>query len=275
MVTFALDALLAQNEEITAVYVIHLSLDNLRTRQALTRVQQEFAGDQYAGRRCRLRRVPILLAGAPLADIHDEAGAEATGQTMRTLLGDLKRDGERLHLCLSGGRRMMALLALSAAALLCDHQDRIWHLYTPDAVRQQAAGGALMHVAPAAGVQLIQTPIVPWGAYFPALRTLAQTSMQAATAQLRHLAATADPACGEVYDRLSQRQRAVLRAFAEGLRPDEVAAALHITLSTVNSHKSAILAECRVAWALAEDAPLDYRFVRERFAGATHLWERV
>jgi DNA-binding NarL/FixJ family response regulator len=85
----------------------------------------------------------------------------------------------------------------------------------------------------------------------------------------------ADPACGEVYDRLSQRQRAVLRAFAEGLRPDEVAAALHITLSTVNSHKSAILAECRVAWALAEDAPLDYRFVRERFAGATHLWERV
>ena len=67
-------------------------------------------------------------------------------------------------------------------------------------MRQQAAGGALMHVAPAAGVQLIQTPIVPWGAYFPALRTLAQTSMQAATAQLRHLAATADPACGEVYD---------------------------------------------------------------------------
>ena len=32
VVTFALDALLAQNEEITAVYVIHLSLDNLRTR---------------------------------------------------------------------------------------------------------------------------------------------------------------------------------------------------------------------------------------------------
>jgi CRISPR-associated protein Csx14 len=275
VVTFALDALLAQHEEITAVYLIHLSLDNLRTRQALARVQQEFAGDQYAGRRCRLRRVPILLAGAPLADIHDEAGAEATGQTMRGLLGDLKRDGVRLHLCLSGGRRMMALLALSAAALLCDHQDRIWHLYTPDAVRQQAAGGALMHVAPAAGVQLIQTPLVPWGAYFPALRTLAQTSMQAASAQLRQFAASEDPQCRQVYARLSPRQRAVLHAFAAGQRPDEVAAALHITLSTVNSHKTAILAECRIAWALAEEQPLDYRFVRERFAGFVQRLEGV
>jgi CRISPR-associated protein Csx14 len=104
------------------------------------------------------------------------------------------------------------------------------------------------------------------GAYFPALRTLAQTSMQAASAQLRQFAASEDPVCRQVYERLSARQREVLHAFAAGKRPDEVAAALHITLSTVNTHKTAILAECRVAWGLSENASLDYRFLRERFA---------
>jgi CRISPR-associated protein Csx14 len=170
---------------------------------------------------------------------------------------------------------MMALLAMSAAALLCDHQDRIWHMYTPDEVRRRASGGAVMHVTPAEGVQLIQTPLVPWGAYFPALRTLAQTSMQAASAQLRQFTASEDPQCRQVYARLSPRQRAVLHAFAAGQRPDEVAAALHITLSTVNSHKTAILAECRIAWALAEEQTLDYRFVRERFAGFVQRLEGV
>jgi CRISPR-associated protein Csx14 len=46
-----------------------------------------------------------------------------------------------------------------------------------------------------------------------------------------------------------------------------VAEALHISLSTVNTHKTAILAECRIAWGLAEDERLDYRFLKEHFAG--------
>jgi CRISPR-associated protein Csx14 len=275
VVTFALDALLAQGEEISEVYLVHLTLNDPRTRQAVSRLQQEFVDDRYAGRRCRLRRIPILAGGAPLADIRSESDAEATWQTMRTLIAELKAEGRRLHLCLSGGRRMMALLTMSAAALLCDHQDRIWHMHTPEETLQRVKGGAMMHVTPADGVQLIQTPIVPWGAYFPALRTLAQTSMQAASAQLRQFTAATDPACQQVYDRLSSRQQEVLRAFTAGLRPDEVAASLHITLSTVNTHKTAILAECRLAWGLAEDAALDYRFLRERFASFVARLEGV
>ena len=275
VVPFALDAPLAPGGGAAEVYLVHLTLDDPRTRQAVSRLQQEFVDDRYAGRRCRLRRVPILLGGAPLADIRSESGAEATWQTVRTLLADLKAEGRRLHLCLSGGRRMMALLAMSAAALLCDHQDRIWHMYTPDATRRRAEAGSVMHVTPADGVQLIQTPVVPWGAYFPALRTLAQTSMEAASAQLRQFTATADPACQQVYARLSPRQRAVLHAFAAGQRPDEVAASLHITLSTVNTHKTVILAECRAAWGVPEDAALDYRFLPERFASFVARLEGV
>jgi Response regulator containing a CheY-like receiver domain and an HTH DNA-binding domain len=116
-------------------------------------------------------------------------------------------------------------------------------------------------------VQLIQAPIVPWSTYFPALRALALTSMQAVQEQLQRLIAIDEPQCRQVWERLSPRQRDVLRAFAKGMRPDEVANHLNITLNTVNTHKTAILSECRVAWNLPDNAPLDYRFLRERFAG--------
>jgi CRISPR-associated protein Csx14 len=266
IVTFALDALLAQGETITDVYLVHLSLDNPRTRQALHRLQQEFLNDMYAGRRCRLRRFPIRANGVELTDIRAAADAEAAWQCIRDLIADLKRDGRRLHLCLSGGRRMMALLAMSAAALLCDHQDRIWHMHTPETTLQRVKDGAQMHVTPADGVQLIQAPLAPWGAYFPALRLLAQTPLHAVQEQLRRVAAVDDPKCRQVWERLSQRQRDVLRAFACGLRPDQAADTLSISLSTVNSHKTAILAECRNAWNIPGDEPLDYRFIREHFA---------
>jgi CRISPR-associated protein Csx14 len=266
VVTFTLDALLAQGEQISEVYLVHLSLENPRTRQALHRLQQEFLDDHYAGRRCRLRRAPIQSNGQTLTDIRTAADAEATWQSIRNLIAELKNEGRKLHLGLSGGRRMMALLAMSAAALLFDHQDRIWHLYTPEETLRRVKDGAVMHVTPADGVQLVQTPIVPWGAYFPALRMLAQTSMLTVQEQLRLFTAMEDPACRQVWERLSPRRREVLRAFAEGKRPDEVAAALSISLSTVNTHKTAILAECRVTWGLPDDEPLDYRFLRERFA---------
>lgn len=166
IVTFALDALLAQGEPISDVYLVHLSLANPRTQQALHLLQQEFLNDMYAGRRCRLRRAPIRANGAELTDIRTAADAEATWQCMRDLIADLKREGRRLHLCLSGGRRMIALLAMSAAALLCDHQDRIWHMHTPETTLQRVKDGAHMHVTPADGVQLIQAPLAPWGAIF-------------------------------------------------------------------------------------------------------------
>ncbi len=266
VVTFALDALLAQGDVIDEVYIVHLALANPHTRQAWQRLQAEFTDDYYAGQRCRLRRVPIRINGAELTDIRTAADAEATWQCIRNLIADLKREGRRLHLCLSGGRRMIALLAMSAAALLCDHQDRIWHMYTPETTLQRVKDGAQMHVTPADGVQLIQAPLAPWGAYFPALRSLAQMPMHAVQEQMHRVAAVDDPRCRQVWERLSPRQRDVLRAFARGLRPDQVADALSISLSTVNTHKTAILAECRVAWNLADGEPRDYRFIREHFA---------
>jgi hypothetical protein len=71
--------------------------------------------------------------------------------------------------------------------------------------------------------------------------------------------------CTAVVDRLTDRQRDVLAAFAAGLNPQQVAEKLFISIKTVDSHKTVILAGRRIAWALPEDEWLDYRFLAEKF----------
>jgi CRISPR-associated protein Csx14 len=290
VVTFALDWLLAQGESIGEVVVLHLSPEDERTRQALAQLAAEFSGDRYrhasrssqGEQRCRLRLVP-MRRGSPrplgsaqekLTDIRDEADAEATWQTVYHLLSSLKAQGRSpgspgslrsLHLCIAGGRRMMGLLALSAAMLLCGHDDRVWHMYTPAEFLERARDGAIMHARPEDGVRLIQVPIVPWGAYFPALRDLTRPPAQIIAAQTAHLDEAERARCRAVVACLTRRQRDVLHSFASGLPPQEAAEALGISLKTVDSHKTAILGECRVAWSLPDEAWLDYHFLHDKF----------
>ena len=66
-------------------------------------------------------------------------------------------------------------------------------------------------------------------------------------------------------DRLTSRQVEVLRAFAGGLTPQEVAERLVVTVKTVDAHKTVILDECRNAWNLPEGGWLTYHFLREKF----------
>lgn len=266
VITFAIDSLLRMGEEIDEVYLLHLAPQEPRLNHALHCLYREFQDDRYAGRLCRLRRVPLAGAGAlPLADIRTATDAEIAWQTARGLIGDLKQQGHRLHLCVAGGRRVMGLMMLAAASLLCDHQDRLWHLYTPTALRQQAAEGAILHAPPDSGVALIPVPMAPWGAYFPALRAMAQAPQEAVAREMGWLRSGDDRRCEAVLTSLTRRQKETLAAFARGLRPQEVAAALGVTLGTVNAHKTAILAECRIAWEVAPEERVDFHFIAQHF----------
>jgi CRISPR-associated protein Csx14 len=268
VVTFALDILLARGEAVSQVVVLHLSPEDGRVQRALAQLGREFANDFYAhgGLPCRFRHVVVRDEAGPLLDIRDEGAAVATWQVVHGLISSLKSGGWRLHLCLAGGRRMMGLLAMSAAMLTFDHRDRLWHMYTPADFLERARDGAIMHARPEDGVRLIQVPIAPWGAYFPALRALAQaTPEQAIAARTRWLDRAERARCRAVVGRLTPRQLDVLRAFAAGRNPQEVAESLGVSLKTVDSHKTVILGECRNAWEMPEDARLSYHFLRDKF----------
>jgi CRISPR-associated protein Csx14 len=267
IVTFALDYLLQEGEVIEQVIVVHLApgADAL-TAPALAKLAAEFPGDVYAGRPCRLQFYPLRHQGQKLDDVRDETAADAAWSEIYRLVASLKAEGRRLHVCIAGGRRMLALLAMSAAMLHFDHHDCLWHMYTPAEFIARAANGAIMHARPEDGVRLIRVPLAPWGAYFPGLRQLARaTPLEAVAAQTQWLDSSERARCQAVVDRLTARQMDVLRAFAAGGNPQEVAEALCVTVKTVHAHKTVVLSECRIAWGLAEGTWLDYHFLREKF----------
>ncbi len=267
VLTFALDQLLARGEMINEVVALHLAPHEQRLQRALACLDGEFHHNAYRGHPCDCHHVIVGQSSRPLPEIADEADAEATWSTVQQLITQLKHEQRRLHLCVTGGPRLIGLLAMSAATLHFDHHDRLWHLYTPRALRTRANEGAIMHAQPADGVRLIQVPLAPWGAYFPALRTLTQTTpTQVIASQTRWLDSAEAAHCQAVIARLTARQLAVLRAFAAGQTPQEVAEHLVVTIKTVDAHKTVILAECRNVWALPTEEWLSYHFLRDKFA---------
>ncbi len=266
VVTFALDDLLAHSENISEVIVLHVASDDPRLQHALAQLENEFAHDVYAGRACRFSHIALHNGSRPLEQIDDESAAEATWQIVHELIARLKIDRRQLHLSVAGGPRMMALMAISAATLHFDHHDRLWHMYTPPEFLERAQDGAILHAQPQDGVHLIQVPLAPWGAYFPALRSLTQaTSAQLIAAQTQWLESGEQEHCQKVVRALTERQLDVLRAFAKGVNLQEVAEALAVTVKTVHAHKTTILEECRNAWNLPDGERLTYHFIRDKF----------
>ncbi len=264
VVTFALDALLHQGHTIDEVIAVHLG--GPRYRRAFQLLASAFPGDRYQGRPCHFRGVAVRRQGRVLDDIGDTGDGDALWRTIHELVATLKAGEQRVHLLLTGGRRLMALMAVSAAMLHLEHGDKVWHLYTPDAVRERARDGALLHVDPADGVRLIEVPLAPLGAYFPGLRPLLGAAPAEVIAdRTRWLDRAERERCEAVIARLTPRRQEVLRALAAGQTPHDVAGRLSITLGTVDAHKTAILDECRIAWDLPPEQRLTYHFLREKF----------
>ena len=268
VVTLALDALLAQGVPVSELILLYLSPENARIQNALQKISAEFVDGHYGQQPMRYRPYPIRNGPHRLRDIHDEADANAAWDTVNQLISRLKSERRTLHICISGGRRILGLLTMSAAMLHFGHQDVLWHMYTPDEIRRQADEGAIMHLPPDSGFRLIRVPMMPWGSYFPALRELARPHLptEDVLAGPRRILDRAEAArCTAVLHQLTDRQKEVLAAFGRGLNPQQVAEELFISIKTVDTHKTVILAECRNVWDLPEETYLDYRFLTDKF----------
>jgi len=269
IVTFALDWLLRRGEVITDVFVFHLSPGDGRVDHALRCLHRAFDGHHYQGRECRFRAIPVKFGSQLLPSIRTEAEAEAVRQAVFTLVADLKQAGRTLHLCIAGGPRMMGLMTLSAASLFCGHADKVWHMHTDPAFRLLANEGAIMHDERSERgeqVRLVPVPVVPWASYLPPFMRLTHSPAELMTAQTAWMDQGERQRCRRVWDLLKDsRAGDVLRGFAAGQRPDEVAEKFNISSKTVSSYNTRILAECRAAWELPDDHYLNFNFVRDKF----------
>jgi CRISPR-associated protein Csx14 len=192
--------------------------------------------------------------------------------TMHTLILNLKERHCIVHFSISGGRRLMPLLSLSAAILSFEHEDRMWHIYTPPSVLKRANDGALMHVPPEDNVRLIPVPLARLSADVRSQLATShspETDHPSARDIIRAQEEMAEAAewehCDHVIRQLTHRQFEVLQAFAHGLHPSAVAAQLSISAPTVSTHTTVLLALCREAWSIKPGERLDYRFLQLKF----------
>jgi CRISPR-associated protein Csx14 len=270
IVTFTLDLLLQRGIYIEEVIVIHPQASQPRLQHSLACLNAEFTGDRYRldGRTVHFRTHVLRNDEQPLDDIIDDISANGALNTIHSLIRDLKQQHRRIHLSVTGGRRLMSLLAVSAALLNFDHFDRIWHIYTPEAIRQLANEGTLMHMPSDAGIQLIEGPFAFLGPYFPNLpqypnadaRTVIRTQIAQVDAQER-------AHCDQVakHKDTTPRELQTLRAFARGLTPQQVANELGVTPKTIDTYKTRLLDRCRDAWP-EEEQQLNYHFLFKKFA---------
>jgi len=269
VVTFTLDLLLRRGIAISEVIVIHPYASAPRLQHSLDLLNAEFIGDRYQidGHilTCHFRPKILELDHAPLADISDNASAKGTRETVYRFIQEMKQQPRHIHLSVTGGRRLMALLAISAAQLLFDPFDHIWHIYTPEHIKEKVKDGTCMHVPPDTDVNLIEVPFFPLGDYSLNISPMINTAQAAQYAQKQQMDAREHDCCKQVERALNKRPLSVLRAFARGMSPQEVAEDLSITLSTVSTHTSRIFEECRIAWDLPTDHSLNYYFLRDKF----------
>src|SRR3989442_1593630 len=135
IVTFTLDLLLSNDFPISEVFVVHPKPD-ARLQHSLACLQSEFTDNRYrfGGRviSCRFGSRVVRLNNIPQGDITDNMSAIGVHETVYHLIRELKHERKCIvHLSVTGGRRIMGLLAMSAAQVNFKHGDHIWPIYTP------------------------------------------------------------------------------------------------------------------------------------------------
>ncbi len=266
VVTLALDRLLADDLPIEEAIVVHLAPRSPRHQTALDRLAREFpphAGTRYT---CRYYPQAVHAPAGRVEDLDTDSSVTAVCQTFYDLFSRVKQQYDIIHLCVSGGRRLLGILALSVAPFYFSYADRVWHLHSSDAVQQQTRDGALMHMDDTDDVRLLELSLFPGGRLLPThAGAWPGPASVPPTAALDALHNQERQRCLQVWRRLTPRQQEVLHAFASGYDVQEVAERLGNSPSTVDTHKTAIYAECRNAWNLPDGQPNHYSWLYRTF----------
>jgi DNA-binding CsgD family transcriptional regulator len=148
---------------------------------------------------------------------------------------------------LSGGRRVISLVALAAAMQYLTPADRLWHIHTPAELAGKAGDEAILHAPLGAGVRLVPVPFVPWVACFPGLATLLKRSPQEiGESELGWLDPQERERCQRVWDMLTPREKEALRELAQGSSRKEAARQIKAAQSTADEYIKSIRAKCRL-----------------------------
>lgn len=167
VVTITLDQLLSGGWIISETVVIYTRTS--RVQEALKIIEGEFQRATYPG--VQLRAVPIASVDGTVGDFCTDEELMVSCATLYVEIRRARQTGVIVHLCVSGGRKVMGIMGMVVAQLLFGPEDCVWHLVTegwqPGASRQ-------LHIPPGKGVLLAPVPVLRWSEASVLMQTVAE-----------------------------------------------------------------------------------------------------
>lgn len=168
VVTLTLDILLAKSRNIREVIVVYT--EHPVINENLEILQEEF---ERFYRNVSLRLVPVTNIHGYVRDFFNEEDLRGLWRTLYIETRRARQTGSRLHMCISGGRKVMAVIAMSVAQLLFGPGDQVWYLLTegwrPGSERR-------LHAGENDKILLLPIPVLRWSEADTLLRTVADLS---------------------------------------------------------------------------------------------------
>ncbi len=269
VVTLALDQLLARGYPISELLVLHLAPSNPRYQRAIQILSAEFPNDRYVNslphQPCRLRPISIRDAfGEPVRDLDQPDVIPTVQQFLHALLSQYRQSHQTLHLCISGGRRLLGYLILSLAPTLLRTHDYIWQLTSSDEVRDKTRDGNKLHMPAYADVQLMKLPTLHFPTYSGQFGVINGTHSPTDVLN-KHFSQVTLQSCQQVWSRLNDHQRTALRSQLQGMPRRVIADRMGLSLSTIDGYFRTIYAHCREVWQLDPLPTPNNRWLWEQF----------
>jgi CRISPR-associated protein Csx14 len=230
VVTITLDMLLSGGWSIGEAVVIYTKTP--RVQEALSVIEGEFQKGAYPG--VQLRTVPVISADRTVGG--DFCTDEELRGLLRTLYLEVRRarqTGGIVHLCISGGRKVMGIMGMVVAQLLFGPDDCVWHLVTEG---WQPGADRHLHLPPGKGVWLVPVPVLRWSEAGVLMQTVAELNDPAEVmAWYEKISRTIRvKRQREFIERwLTHAEREVVRLVCQGLDNAAIAAALYKQEQTV------------------------------------------
>ncbi len=155
VITIALDSLLSSGHNIDRIAVVYTVAPVVL--KALNMVKAEFESGFYG--HIALDPWPLHGKQGAILDFQNNADVQALLQLFYQKIRDAKKAGKVVHLCISGGRKVMGIMAMVAAQLLFGPQDRVWHLTTEG---WKPGDEQIMHPTDSQQRSMVEVPVLRW-----------------------------------------------------------------------------------------------------------------
>ncbi len=246
VVVASLQLLLQQGEPIAQAVICHTAAAPIA--HAVEVLKREFsARNEPAAVEWRFVAIQDE-AGNPLADVDTYRAAQAAFRFLYNQVRLAKQSGLKVHLCIAGGRKTLAIFAMAAAQLLFDEHDRLWHLHSEGDFLESKR----LRPEPGDCVRLVPVPLILWSQISPALGDFSQEEDPYRLAErinTRQLAARLEQCRAFVLKALTPAEARVVNLLVQhGWSDQDIAAALDLSPRTVEQHLRSAYQKAAAHW---------------------------